>query len=291
LKDVPKDTAEFSSFNFGAAKPAKAKGKTGAGTKAKFKSLESVDTESFAFDNDQQLSSGVNLAGHLPPVRYQGSRGTCVAFAATDVNNFSFFRKTGQFPSLSVQYLFSEMKKLEGNGSCKAFLSSALAVIRTKGQCQENVWSYNPNSPCIQNDGAPPNTDQNALQFRNAGISLMGGDIVLKLRQVLTNGRIAAYAFPIYNSWYRNADTQKTGRLFMPFPEDEPLRDGDGEIVGHAVSVVGFQDESTAPGGGYFIIRNSWGPQFWGRESIYGQGYGTVPYAFLKQYIWELVTI
>ena len=58
---------------------------------------------------------------------------------------------------------------------------------------------------------------------------------------------------------------------------------------GHAMCLIGYQDDATAPGGGFFILRNSWGPS-WGSTCPYGAGNGTIPYAYLANDGWEAVT-
>ena len=45
---------------------------------------------------------------------------------------------------------------------------------------------------------------------------------------------------------------------------------------GHAVALVGYQMDTRIAGGGYFIIKNSWGPT-WG-----DRGYGYLPFAYCK---------
>ncbi|MCC6125502.1 MAG: autotransporter-associated beta strand repeat-containing protein [Pirellulales bacterium] len=56
--------------------------------------------------------------------------------------------------------------------------------------------------------------------------------------------------------------------------DDEFYSPAPGEYRGtHIVSIVGFQDDLAAPGGGYWIIKNSWG------SGWNGDGYGKVAYA------------
>lgn len=80
-------------------------------------------------------------------------------------------------------------------------------------------------------------------------------------------------SIPVYNSWYSSAQTTKTGAITMRLGS-EP------SVGGHAVCLVGYQDSATAPGGGYFIVRNSWGLT-WGSQCVYGAGYGTIPYQYI----------
>ena len=57
-----------------------------------------------------------------------------------------------------------------------------------------------------------------------------------------------------------------------------------GESVreGHAMAIVGFQDDDRTPGGGYFLLRNSWQPWAW--DGVWQAGYGYMPYAYITRY-------
>jgi hypothetical protein len=54
--------------------------------------------------------------------------------------------------------------------------------------------------------------------------------------------------------------------------------------------LVGYQDSAASPGGGYFIVRNSWGTTGWGYQCPYGAGYGTIPYQYITNEAWEAYT-
>ena len=51
----------------------------------------------------------------------------------------------------------------------------------------------------------------------------------------------------------------------------------------HAVLITGYQDDPSAPGGGYFIVKNSWGTSWRGGTSVAGYtptaGYGLIAYS------------
>ena len=54
---------------------------------------------------------------------------------------------------------------------------------------------------------------------------------------------------------------------------------------GHAMLLVGYEDDETVLGGGYFIVRNSWG-NGWGED-----GYLKMPYAYAEIFIRSAATI
>jgi len=47
--------------------------------------------------------------------------------------------------------------------------------------------------------------------------------------------------------------------------------------------MVGYEDGPDVPGGGFFLVRNSWGTT-WGRDSAIEPGYARIPYAYIEQY-------
>jgi C1A family cysteine protease len=55
---------------------------------------------------------------------------------------------------------------------------------------------------------------------------------------------------------------------------------------GHAVCVVGYGEDDDFAGGGFFIVRNSWGTS-WAAKSAFEPGYGTIPFAYVARHGWE----
>ena len=45
---------------------------------------------------------------------------------------------------------------------------------------------------------------------------------------------------------------------------------------------MGYQNDAEAPGGGYFLVRNSWQPWAW--EGTWAPGYGYIPYAYVSKH-------
>ena len=100
------------------------------------------------------------------------------------------------------------------------------------------------------------------------------------IKRTLLRQRLVGIGIPVYQSWMQSAVVRKYGNITMPIPGEVP------ESIGHAVALAGFEDDPQFAGGGYFIVRNSWGLN-WGTASPLGSGYGTLPYRYLAQFNWD----
>lgn len=100
------------------------------------------------------------------------------------------------------------------------------------------------------------------------------------LNDVGVSPQLVGIAIPLYRSWMRNPVVRKYGNITMPLPGE--VRDR----IGHAVTLVGFQDDDDFAGGGFFIVRNSW-DHHWASQSLFGSGYGTIPYAYIARHNWD----
>jgi C1A family cysteine protease len=229
------------------------------------------------------LPSSVNHAGSMAAVQNQGMRGTCVAFGATAVHEYYRVERGSQV-KLSEQFLYEEIKKIDGLAEeCGTWLAYGMQVLANLGECSEAVWSYNPNPPCNHNFSQPEDARAEAARYRVQGQMLNSKD-VNGIKTALASGSNVAFCIPVYNSWYRSAETVRTGRITMRI-SDEPI------VNGHCMCLVGYQDDPPSPGGGYFILRNSWGPNTWGSQCPYGLGNGTIPYQYIADDAFEAAAI
>lgn len=233
-----------------------------------------------SFGSTASPISQINFVRQLPRVRNQGDRGTCVAFAVTCINEFA--SQNPGYPDLSEQHLYFETKAIDNSPNiCGTWISNACQVLGVTGQCREVLWSYNPNPPCNQ-IGRPQNALSDALQYVKGSVQINPSNLNA-IKSFLVNGKLVAFAIPVFNSWARSGETARSGRITMPLPNEK-------QTGGHAMTLVGFQDDLNYPGGGYFIFRNSWG-EAWASENVYAPGYGIIPYAFIKKYCWEAFAV
>ena len=154
--------------------------------------------------------------------------------------------------------------------------------LSSRGQCREIVWPYNNALPCNNHGPLPAAARPNGLNYRLATLPVTTRS-VLAYKTHMSKQRPVVLSLPVYNSWYQSAATRQTGRITMRLGNEQA-------IGGHAVCLVGYVDTASSPGGGYFILRNSWGTAGFGSASPFGPGYGTIPYQYITNDAWEAFT-
>lgn len=227
------------------------------------------------------LPASVNHAAALGQPRNQGARGTCVAFAVTAIHEF--FRKTNGTPiDLSEQFLYDETKKVDGfPHTCGTWQVKAAIVLKSLGQCKESIWRYNSALPCNGNGTQPGNAKADAAA-RKLNLHTLPRTNVNAIKAAIAGGAVVGFSIPVFDSWYQNPTSRRAGRITLPLP-DEPANGG------HAMCLIGYEDQANVPGGGCFILRNSWFGH-WGQQSPYGSGNGVIPYDYIRKHNWEALT-
>lgn len=229
------------------------------------------------------IPPAVSHIAQMPAVRDQGARGACVAFALVAVLEHHL-RRQGKSPEpLSEQFVYHAAKQADGApGSCGTWQVKALQAMARLGACSERLWRYNPTPPC-NNNGVEPSAARPDAAVRRCAPVVLGARDVHAARTLLAAGCVLSLSVPVYASWANSLAVRMTGQITMRLASE-------AAIAGHALCVVGYQDKTEYPGGGYFIVRNSWGPR-WAYDSAYGAGYGTIPYAYVANDGWELVGV
>ena len=224
------------------------------------------------------LPPAVDHRSWFGPVRDQAERGTCVAHASVAVREYLERVAGSEELDLSEQFVYWWCKERDGMPQVSGtYPNLGMECLKEAGVPPEEAWPYNPRQvPGDEGQGPPPaGAAEQALPFRIVRIITLNPRSVEDLKTCLADGKVVAFAIPVFSSWYHSEASRRFGKITMPLPNDTV----EG---GHAMCMVGYVDDETAPGGGYFIIRNSWSP--WGEESTWGKGYGSIPYAYIAQY-------
>ena len=119
----------------------------------------------------------------------------------------------------------------------------------------------------MQTNAAAPN--------RIVSFTQLNATWVDSLRTALAAGSPVAFSVSVFQSCQRPYSF-RGGDLRLPLPNEQSLG-------GHAMCMVGYVDDAEVPGGGYFIVRNSWGEAF-GHDGEVAPGYCRLPYEYLRQY-------
>jgi hypothetical protein len=180
-----------------------------------------------------------------------------------------------------------------------SLLKSCFDVLEQDGICRDALWPYAaaPAAPVFgREDGEvrmPPGVDDDARKRRilSGLYRLSAPNNVEEIRGVLA-GLNERRPMPVCVTvdFFEGCDGDGAAKGVFALPEtaeteDGMLTAGSAWKGRHGVLLAGYCDDSAYAGGGYFIVRNSLGPQ-WGEA-----GYGKMPYAYLECFALEAGTI
>jgi len=182
-------------------------------------------------------------SNYVTAVRNQGSCGDCWAFAAT-AGLESYVLLHGTYSSsldLSEQVVLS----CSNSGSCNGGSPAGAAVFITgTGVPPESYYPYTATSGSCANAGSG---------WQNATDSIVSWQYVTAASPNLGILKDAVYTYgPVVTTMavYADFDAYKSGVYHHVTG---------GYEGAHAVLIVGYSDNTAYPGGGYFIVKNSWG--------------------------------
>jgi hypothetical protein len=225
--------------------------------------------------------TGVRFLECFGQVRAQGERGTCVAHAVGALAE-CLEQRAGNGVDLSEQFLYWSAKEHDGDaGSPGTLVAVAMARMVEEGTCREAVWPYDGGKIAGNEGQGPPPGDAavDAAAHRLRAAEDLGRRDAAAIRTAPDERRPVALAIPIFPNWVGNPMIKLSGFIPMPLP-GTTTRDG------HAMCAVGYDYDAEFVGGGYLILRNSWGTTFAPRSPV-APGYALLPFAYWEGYGWE----
>jgi len=212
----------------------------------------------------------------------QKENGECVACTVTSLVEFIKERPE----PLSAKFLYQECKKRDGHlGKRGTDLSTAEVIVAEIGICPEHCFLIDDDS-FQEPDDKQCHAEAVRYQMKHSRPILLGNKDHIKA--ILTgNGGVQpmpiATTLLVFDSWYCSRSTSRTGKWTLPLPGEMP------KSCSHAVLIIGYQDGS-APGGGYFIARNSWGGSWGNNSPIDMNGHALIPYAYVQRFACDALT-
>lgn len=281
------------------------------------------------------------------PVRYQGARGTCNAFAVNAAEELYRWLQDRSQPMvpLSDEYLYSATRAIpfddcrlnlglkkkdieERERTGATYLAQARLALEDQGVCRADLAPYTQRgavnhvetvfSDAAHTDAATRRIETSDLRhyivepgeerrffgddrsweppLEQDGSEQSCSDII---HAALMNGTPVVAGFCIldtigYAAWF-GLRAMRFGTV--AYPSDALVRaERLGPSGGHAVCIVGY-DPGEAPGEGWFLFRNSFGPFGFSRDrdsdnllpKATARGYGYISERDVDRYCWEIL--
>ncbi|MFH1038467.1 MAG: C1 family peptidase, partial [PVC group bacterium] len=206
-------------------------------------------------DSVDWRSNGGNF---VSPVKNQASCGSCWAFAA--VGSLESLvcishNTPGQFLDLAEQILVS---CCTGNYGCSGgYMDITAQFMRDEGTYLETCFPYT----ATNNNCGNACAGWGALAYKIDGFSFVPRTVATLKSAVYSYGptQVAFYVYSDFQSYSGGVYEYAWGSY----------------LGGHAVLLIGYQDTPGQYGGGYFIVKNSWGTS-WGESGFFRIGYSQV---------------
>ena len=201
------------------------------------------------------LPNSVDLRPWDNPIQNQQQEGMCTAFAIAAVLESKIATTGGTRMKLSERHIWSFFKVPN--------IQLALRSIDNKAIFTDDVWPFDTTRPRKQ-------VAEKSARFK----ALLPDDVLgLAIDTITVNNamEMLALGVPLVLA------TETTKAFESPTLNRGAHRGHIGVGAastdrGHAMAIVGYKKDITIAGGGYFIIRNSWGKD-WG-----DRGYGYLPF-------------
>ena len=202
----------------------------------------------------------MNLSTVTPPIWDQGPVGLCFSHAGCRIFDTEYYKQCQKFLIPSRLFLGVMARSDEGTlrQDAGATLRGTIKAMVKYGVPPEERYPYDVTK---MYQLPPDNIIALAEKYQTLKYySIANGDINT-IKAAVFNGHAVMFGASIFES-FESQEVARTGIVPMPKP-------GERNLGGHAMTVVGYDDEKQA-----FLIANSWGTT-WGLR-----GFCWMPYAY-----------
>lgn len=222
--------------------------------------------------------------------RHQQNRPTCSVHALTFLLEYMAATRRGHnYGDLSEEYLNLVGNRAAGKTDDGDFFSVLEQGYRTYGIASETAFPYHatydaslvPSAMVVQHAKLALASDRLVARFIKPWDRTKGpneAQLAEVLEQLKANVPVAV------GLWWPKLGTFQTTPVAGVDIVSDLGKDPSGSLQdGHSVVLVGYALQSQLPGGGYFIFRNSGGPD-WGDH-----GYGYLSFEYVRKYANDLL--
>lgn len=239
----------------------------------------SNDSEAVCAEIIDKVPSKVSLSHRYRGVQDQGNVGSCVGFGIEGSLRSALDFK---FP-LSSGFAYKVAKLVDGKQHQGTSLNACIKGIQKYGICREGSYPYSSDKMFKE---IPARIFRDAkkiklvkYQDQNTSDYNLLEWIIGCLSGLLFDKPLAvAIGTFVFKSSWRSESTRATGKLLEPYA-------GESHTSGHSVTLIGYVFDSSFPGGGYFIFRNSWGPKWAWKDTYCPAGYGIMSFSYAAKYV------
>jgi len=229
------------------------------------------------------LPASIDLRPYCSPIEDQGQLGSCTANAIAGVIEYLDCRANKNL-DVSRLFIYYQERLLEGSISTDAgaYLRDGIKACYTYGAPLESLWPYNISRFAVQ---PPPTVYADALKRKVTSYAKCTDFTAVKT--AISQNHPVVIGFDVYASFESGTWWYPTGSGLMPYPavNREQL------LGGHAVALVGYNDNLSGPAGkGYFIARNSWGTS-WGKSGYFYMPYSVIKNTNMSSDFWTISTV
>lgn len=238
------------------------------------------------------LPSSYTLKRFAPPVANQGMTGTCTSWATSYSARSILYNAAHNFVgedqkkvSFSPEFIYFKIRKDDGcrNGT---YISDALETLSKIGTVISTDKTFDCNKTFTETDIASANNykikgSEYLIPNEKDIVTLVKETLALRNQPVIVGLRL-----PKNSKGESSFHDIGSDGIWRITPEEyEILQNPEIKKSGHAVTIIGYDDNPEIAGGA-FEIMNSWGTGFWGKK-----GYCWISYDDLAKVISSAFTI
>jgi hypothetical protein len=236
----------------------------------------SVDAFQSQFSEFSTTHAPAVLTLATPPIRDQGTLGSCTSFCGAEAYEIMYRYKKGAFPPvLSPAFLYYEERvnilKEEITDDDGAYMVDIDLALKKYGICPEALYSYPTSDMSIAYRTHPTaNAISKALSYKISSYILINSGDTAAVKNCLRHNIPVMMGFNVYDntSTYQYFEIlNTTSYTYNPLNSNGELAKGVTLLGGHATTIIGYDDTKHA-----FKVQNSWGSS-WGLHGFYYMPY------------------